>query len=412
MKSGVSTAFDVYKIREDFPILSRKVHGKQLVYFDNGATSQKPQQVIDAINKYYSTQNSNIHRGVHTLSQEATDAYEKARVTIASHLNAKHHHEIIFTRGTTEAINLVASSFGKRFIRKGDEILISAMEHHSNIVPWQMLCEEKEAVLKVIPFDQDGRLMTEKLPELITEKTKLVSLVHVSNSLGVINPVQEVIKAAHAVGAKVLLDGAQALPHMKVDVQALDVDFYCFSGHKVFGPTGVGILYGKEDILNELPPYQGGGEMIKTVTLQKTIYNDLPFKFEAGTPNIEGGIVLAEAIDYINTIGLDNINRYEQELLEYGTARLKEIDGVRIFGDVKNKAAVISFLAGSIHPYDMGMVLDKLGIAVRTGHHCTQPVMDHFCIPGTARASMCFYNTKEEIDLLIEGVKKAIQLLG
>lgn len=406
------TRFDINKIREDFPILSRKIHGKQLVYFDNGATSQKPQRVIDAITKYYSLQNSNIHRGVHTLSQEATDLFENARKTVATHLNAKHTHEIIFTRGTTESINLVASSFGRKYIGEGDEIIITAMEHHSNIVPWHMLCEEKGAILKVIPFDENARLEIEKLESLITPRTKLISMVHVSNSLGVINPVKTVMEIAHAKGIRVLVDGAQALPHMKVDVQDLDADFYCFSGHKVFGPTGIGVLYGKEELLNEMPPYQGGGEMIKTVTLQKTVYNDLPFKFEAGTPNIEAAIVLAEALNYINDIGLDNIQAYEKDLLAYGTEKLLAIPGVRIFGNVPEKAAVISFLAGTVHPYDMGMILDKLGIAVRTGHHCTQPVMDHFCIPGTARASMCFYNTREEIDILVEGVKKAIQLLG
>jgi cysteine desulfurase / selenocysteine lyase len=404
--------FDIAKIRADFPILERMVHGKKLVYFDNGATSQKPRQVIDAITNYYTHLNSNIHRGVHTLSQEATDAYENARQIVANHINAKHTHEIIFTRGTTESINLVTSSFGKKFIQKGDEIIITAMEHHSNIVPWHMLCEEKEAVLKVIPFDDHGALDLEAFEKLMSPRTKLVSMVHVSNSLGVINPVEDVIRIAHKNGVKVLLDGAQAIPHMKVDVTALDVDFYCFSGHKAFGPTGVGILYGKESILNEMPPYQGGGEMIKTVTLQKTVYNDLPFKFEAGTPNIEGGIVLGEALNYINSIGLDNIRDYERSLLDYATGKLLEIPGIKIFGTTPYKAAVISFLAGDIHPYDMGMILDKLGIAVRTGHHCTQPIMDRFCIPGTARASMCFYNTKEEIDVLIDGVKKVIQMMG
>ncbi len=412
LKTETIEGFDIAKIRSDFPILNRMVHGKKLVYFDNGATSQKPRQVIDAITRYYEHQNSNIHRGVHTLSQEATDAYENARAIVARHLNAKHTHEIIFTRGTTESINLVASSFGKQFIRKDDEIIITAMEHHSNIVPWHMLCEEKEAKLKVIPFDDNGLLEMEAFKKLITTKTKLVSIVHVSNSLGVINPVKDIIRIAHEHGAKVLLDGAQALPHMKVDVRELDADFYCFSGHKVFAPTGVGILYGKEDLLNAMPPYQGGGEMIKTVTLEKTVYNDLPFKFEAGTPNIEGGIVLGEALNYINSIGLDAIRNYELRLLNYATKRLEEIPGIKIFGKTPEKAAVISFLAGNIHPYDMGMILDKLGIAVRTGHHCTQPVMERFCIPGTARASMCFYNTTEEIDVLIDGIKKAIQLLG
>lgn len=404
--------FDIDAIRADFPILERKIHGKKLVYFDNGATSQKPRQVIDAINVYYKSQNSNIHRGVHTLSQEATDAYEQARAIVAAHINAAHTHEIIFTRGTTEAINLVASSFGRKFIGKDDEIIITAMEHHSNIVPWHMLCEEKEAKLKVIPFDDNGALDLEAFEKLLSPRTKLVSVVHVSNSLGVVNPVREIIRLAHQQGAKVLLDGAQAIPHMKVDVKELNADFYCFSGHKAFGPTGVGVLYGKEEILNSMPPYQGGGEMIKTVTLEKTVYNDLPFKFEAGTPHIEGGIVLGVALNYINSVGLENIMQYERMLLKYATEKLSAIDGIRIFGNTPEKAAVVSFLAGNIHPYDMGMVLDKLGIAVRTGHHCTQPIMDRFCIPGTARASMCFYNTTEEIDVLTDGVKKAIQLLG
>jgi cysteine desulfurase / selenocysteine lyase len=409
--AGRTVAFDVEKIRKDFPILQRKVNGKPLVYFDNGATSQKPQQVLDAIQKYYSFQNSNIHRGVHTLSQEATQAYEDSREAVRAHINAASTREVIFTRGTTESINLVASCYGRKFVNEGDEIIISAMEHHSNIVPWQMLCEERKAKLRVIPFNDTGELEMEEFAKLLNERTKLVAVVHVSNSLGTINPVKDIIEKAHKHNVPVLLDGAQAVPHMQVDVQDLDVDFYCFSSHKMFGPTGIGVLYGKEKWLEEMPPYQGGGEMIKTVTLEKTTYNDLPFKFEAGTPHIEAGIVLKTAIDYINDIGLFNIAQYEEELLDYATQELLSIDGLRIIGTAQHKASVISFLVGNIHPYDMGTILDKLGIAVRTGHHCTQPVMDRFCIPGTARASFAFYNTKAEVDVLVEGVRKAIQML-
>ena len=402
---------NISQIRKDFPILKREVNGKPLVYFDNGATSQKPQVVIDAITNYYTNENSNIHRGIHTLSQEATDAYEKARTTVQQFINAKHNHEIIFTSGTTGSINLVASSFGKKYIQAGDEIIISTMEHHSNIVPWQMLCEEKGAVLKVIPISDKGELLLEEFKKLLSSKTKMVAITHVSNTLGTINPVKEIIKLAKAVGAFVLIDGAQAVPHTKVDVQALDCDFYAFSGHKMFGPTGVGILYGKESILNELPPYQGGGDMIKTVTFEKTTYNELPHKFEAGTPNIVGGIGLGVAINYMNSIGIDNIEAYEHELLAYATEQIKQIEGVRIIGEAQNKASVLSFLVDGTHPTDIGMIIDKLGIAIRTGHHCTEPLMNRFNIPGTARASFAFYNTHQEIDVFIQAVERAVKML-
>lgn len=402
---------NVEEIRKDFPILHRQVNGKPLVYFDNGATSQKPQQVIDVINRYYQHENSNIHRGIHTLSQEATDAYEKARTTVQQFINAKHHHEVIFTSGTTGSINLVASSFGKKHLQAGDEIIISTMEHHSNIVPWQMICEEKGAILKVIPISDKGELLMDEFEKLLSSKTKLVSITHVSNTLGTINPVKEIIKLAKAVGAAILIDGAQAVPHTKVDVQALDCDFYAFSAHKMFGPTGVGILYGKEAILNDLPPYQGGGDMIKTVTFEKTTYNELPHKFEAGTPNIVGGLGLAAAIDYMNNIGIANIEAYEHELLNYATEKIKQIEGVRIIGEAANKASVLSFLVDGTHPSDIGMIIDKLGIAIRTGHHCTEPLMNRFDIPGTARASFAFYNTKEEIDVFIKALERAVNML-
>ncbi len=403
--------FDVQKVRADFPILSQKVNGKHLVYFDNGATSQKPQVVIDAISKYYSEINANIHRGVHTLSQLATDAYEVSRNTIQNHLNAKHNHEIIFTSGTTFGINLVANGFAS-LLKAGDEVMVSALEHHSNIVPWQFLCERTGAKLVVIPMNEKGELILSEFDKLLSEKTKIVTVNHISNALGTVNPIEYIIKKAHGVGAAVLIDGAQATPHLRPDVQALDCDFYVFSGHKVCGPTGVGILYGKEEWLRKLPPYQGGGEMIAEVTFEKTTYADLPHKFEAGTPNIEGGIVLGTAIDYMNAIGFDNIAAYEQELLEYGTKRLQEIEGLTIFGTSENKASVISFNIEGIHPYDIGTIIDKLGIAVRTGHHCAQPIMNFFNIPGTIRASFAFYNTKEEIDIFVEAVKKAQMMLS
>ena len=403
--------FDVQKIRADFPILSQKVNGKPLVYFDNGATSQKPQVVIDAISKYYSEINANIHRGVHTLSQLATDAYEISRNTVQKHLNAKHNHEIIFTSGTTFGINLLANGFGS-LLKAGDEVMVSALEHHSNIVPWQFLCEKTGAKLVVIPMNQKGELMMSAVDKLLSDKTKIVAVNHISNALGTVNPIEYIIKKAHQVGAAVLIDGAQATPHLKPDVQALDCDFYVFSGHKICAPTGVGILYGKEEWLRKLPPYQGGGEMIAEVTFEKTTYADLPHKFEAGTPNISGGIVLGTALDYMNSIGFENIASYEQELLEYGTKRLLEIEGLTIYGTSENKASVISFNIEGIHPYDIGTIIDKLGIAVRTGHHCAQPIMNFFNIPGTIRASFAFYNTKEEIDTFVEAVKKAQMMLS
>lgn len=402
---------DVELIRSEFPILSRQVNGKPLVYLDNGATSQKPISVISTINKYYTFENSNIHRGIHTLSQEATTAYEEARTTVQEFINAEHSHEVIFTSGTTGSINLLASSFAKKHIQKGDEIIISTMEHHSNIVPWQMICEEKGAILKVVPINDKGEFLMNEYENLLSERTKLVAVTHVSNTLGTINPVKEIINKAHAKGALVLIDGAQAVPHTKVDVQELDCDFYAFSAHKMLGPTGVGILYGKENLLNDLPPYQGGGDMIKTVTFEKTTYNELPHKFEAGTPNIVGGIGLAAAINYMNKIGIDKIEAYEHELLSYATEQIKQIEGVRIIGEAKNKASVLSFLVDGTHPSDIGTIIDKLGIAIRTGHHCTEPLMNRFGIPGTARASFAFYNTFEEIDIFINALKRAVNML-
>jgi len=403
--------FDIQKVRADFPILNQKVNGKPLVYFDNAATSQKPQQVIDAMVKYYMEINSNIHRGVHTLSQLATDAYEVSRQKLQQHLNARQPYEILFTAGTTHGINLVASSFTK-FVKEGDEVMISAMEHHSNIVPWQMLCERTGGKLVVIPMNEKGELIIEEFERLLSEKTKIVAVNHISNALGTINPVKHIIEKAHAVGAAVLIDGAQAAPHMKIDVQALDCDFYALSGHKACGPTGSGILYGKEEWLEKLPPYQGGGEMIKEVTFAKTTYAGLPHKFEAGTPHIAGGIVLGTAIDYLNSVGLDNIMAYEQELLDYGVQQLSGIEGMQFIGTAGNKTSVISFNLAGIHPYDIGAIVDKMGIAVRTGHHCTQPIMEFFGIPGTVRASFAFYNTTEEIDVLAEAVKKAQRMLS
>ena len=402
---------DLQKIRADFPILSQKVNGKPLVYFDNGATSQKPQVVIDAIAKYYQEINANIHRGVHTLSQLATDAYELSRGKMQHHINAKHAHEVLFTSGTTHGVNLVANGFAS-LLKSGDEVLVSALEHHSNIVPWQMLCERTGATLKVIPMNEKGELILSAFDQLLSEKTKIVTVNHISNALGTINPIKYIIDKAHEFGAAVFIDGAQAVPHLKPDVQALDCDFYAFSGHKMCGPTGTGILYGKEAWLNKLPPYQGGGEMIKEVTFEKTTYADLPHKFEAGTPNIAGGIVLGTAVDYMNAIGFENIQTQELALLEYGTQRLLEIEGLRIFGTSENKTSVISFNIDGIHPYDIGTIIDKLGIAVRTGHHCAQPIMNFFEIPGTIRASFSFYNTKEEIDSLVEAVKKAKMMLS
>ena len=402
---------DIQKIRADFPILQEQVHGKPLVYFDNAATSQTPQVVIDTIVDYYSRYNANIHRGVHTLSQVATDAYEQARIKLQKHFNAKEPYEMIFTAGTTHAINIVAMGFST-LLKKGDEVLVSALEHHSNIVPWQMLCERTGALLKVIPMNVQGELLMEAYASLLSSKTKLVFVNHISNALGTINPIEEIIEKAHATGAAVLIDGAQACPHIKPDVQALDADFYVASAHKICGPTGVGILYGKEAWLQQLPPYEGGGEMIETVTFEKTTYAGLPHKFEAGTPNIAGGIATGAAVDYMNSIGLETIAAYEQELLVYGTEKLSEIQGLRIYGTAAKKAAVISFNLEGIHPFDVGSILDKLGVAVRTGHHCTQPIMDFYQIPGTVRASFAFYNTKEEIDVLVAAVKKAKAMLS
>ncbi len=402
---------DVNDIRHQFPTLHQEVNGHPLVYLDNGATTHKPQVVIDAISHYYKKLNSNIHRGVHFLSQQATDAYEASRETIRQHFNAQHLHEIIFTKGNTEAINLVANGFGQ-ILQEGDVVLVSAMEHHSNIVPWQMACESSCATLKVIPMDEMGVLDMHSYKNLLSDKTKVVAVNHISNALGTINPVKQMIHLAHEVGAAVLIDGAQAGPHCSIDVQDLDADFYCISGHKVYGPTGIGALYGKEEWLKKLPPYQGGGEMIATVSFDKTTYADLPHKFEAGTPNIAGGIALKTAIDWINQIGLDNIVSYEKELVDYATEELSKIEGIRFIGQAQEKAGVISFLVGDIHPYDMGLILNKLGVAVRTGHHCAQPVMDQFCIPGTVRASFAVYNSKEDVNRLVEGVKKAQTMLS
>ena len=402
--------FDVEKIRKDFPILSRAVNGKPLIYLDNAATSQTPQQVIDVIVDYYSNLNANIHRGIHTLSQEATDKYENARHTIQKHFNATHAHEIIFTSGTTHSINLVANGFAS-LLNENDTILVSALEHHSNIVPWQMLCEKTKATLKVIPMTSDGALDMIAYEDLLLLNPKLVFVNHISNALGTINPIEEMIQKAHLVGAAVLVDGAQACPHIKPDVQALDVDFYVTSGHKMCGPTGVGMLYAKESWLHKLPPYQGGGEMISEVTFEKTTYAGLPHKFEAGTPNICGGIAFGAAIDYMNSIGFEEIAAYEHELLEYATKKLNTIEGMQIYGPKKNKTSVISFNIKGVHAYDLGTIVDKLGIAIRTGQHCAQPIMDFFKVSGTARASFCFYNTKKEIDTFVEGVRKATMML-
>ena len=403
--------FDVASIRKDFPILKREVNGQPLIYFDNAATSQTPQQVIDVIVDYYSNYNANIHRGVHALSQEATDAYEQARQKVQKHFNAQHPYEVILTSGTTHSINIVASGFAD-LLAKGDEILVSAMEHHSNIVPWQMLAEKCGAVLKVVPMLPSGELDMDAFSDLLSDKVKLVFVNHVSNALGTVNPIKEIIKQTHAAGGAVLIDGAQAAPHIKADVQDLDVDFYVASAHKMCGPTGVGMLYGKEEWLTKLPPYQGGGEMIDQVTFAKTTYAGLPHKFEAGTPNICGGIAFGAALDYMNSIGFDAIAEYEHELLIYATEKLKQTENLKIYGEAKEKTAVISFNVGSIHPYDIGTILDKLGIAVRTGHHCAQPIMDYYKIPGTVRASFAFYNTKAEIDSFITALERAIAMLS
>ena len=392
--------------------MGQQVYNKPLVYLDNAATTQKPQVVIDALTHYYETLNSNIHRGVHALSQKATEEFEVARRCVQQFINAAHDYEVIFTRGATESINLVASSFGRSFIQEGDEIIISGMEHHSNIVPWQFVCEERKAHLKVLPFDDRGELCTDTLESLITPRTKIVAVTHVSNTLGTCNPVAEIVHIAHAHNVPVMLDGAQAVAHQPVDVQALDCDFYCFSGHKMYGPMGIGVMYGKESWLNQMKPYQGGGEMISTVTVEKTTYTELPFKFEAGTPAVGDAIGLRTAVEYMQQIGLQNIAKHEEELLHYATEQLLQIDGLRIYGQSSHKAAVISFLVGNIHPYDMGVLLDHQGVAVRTGHHCTQPIMDRYGIPGTVRASFALYNTKEEVDTLVAAVKRAAQMLG
>lgn len=402
---------DIHKVRADFPILKQKVNGKQLVYLDNAATGQKPQVVIDSIVNYYSTKNANIHRGVHTLSQLATDAYENVRIKLQRHFNVKKSYELIFTSGTTHSINIVSSGL-ENILKKEDEILVSAMEHHSNIVPWQMLCDRTGAILKVIPMSDEGELQMQAYKNLLSSRTKLVFVNHVSNALGTINPIKEIIEIAHKAGAAVLIDGAQSCPHLMVDLQDLDVDFFVASAHKLYGPTGVGVLYGKEEWLHKLPPYQGGGEMIKQVTFEKTTFADLPHKFEAGTPNIAGVIAFGTAIDYLNEIGFDNIAAYEHELLQYATEKLLQIEGLRIYGTASKKTAVISFNIGDIHPYDIGAIIDKLGIAVRTGHHCAQPIMDYYKIPGTIRASFSFYNTFEEIDLLCDALIKAKLMLS
>jgi cysteine desulfurase/selenocysteine lyase len=407
-----AAGFDVARIREDFPILRQTVNGKPLVYLDNAATSQKPQAVIDALARYYTTENSNVHRGVHTLSQMATADYEAARSKVRRFINAGDEREIVFVRGTTEGINLVAQSFGRQNIKEGDEIVISAMEHHSNIVPWQILCQETGAKLRVIPMNDEGELLLEEYEKLLNQRTKLVSVVQVSNALGTINPVKKMVEIAHAQGVPVLLDGAQAVPHCPVDVRDLDCDFYAFSGHKVYGPTGIGILYGKAERLEAMPPYQGGGEMIKSVTFEKTIYNTLPHKFEAGTPNIAGSIGLGAAIDYVTALGLDRIDAYEHGLLEYGTESLSSLSNVRMIGTAKQKSGILSFVMEGVHPHDIGTILDAEGVAVRTGHHCAQPVMERFGLSATARASLAFYNTKEDIDALIKGIDRVIEVFG
>jgi cysteine desulfurase/selenocysteine lyase len=404
-------SFNPYKIREDFPILSEKIHNHPLVYFDNGATTQKPEEVIKVIRDFYTSRNSSIHRGIHYLSEQATEDYEDARRTVKEFIGSAHAHEIIFTAGTTASINAIAFSFGEKFIRAGDEILITAMEHHANIVPWQMLCERKSAHLKVLPMNQEGELQMEMLDNLLTPKTRLLAVTHVSNTLGTINPLREIIARSHQKGIPVLADGAQAIQHGQVNVQDLDCDFYVFSGHKVYGPTGIGVLYGKEKWLEQIPPYQGGGDMVQTVTFEKTTYNELPFKFEAGTTHFTGAIGLAAALKYIRNIGLEEIASYEKELLTYATDSLLKIDGLTIYGKARNKISILSFLIDKIHPYDAGMILDKMGIAIRTGTHCAQPVMQFFGIEGTMRASLVFYNLKDEIDILVEGLQKARKML-
>lgn len=411
-QATIKNHLDVYAIREQFPVLNREVKGHPLVYFDNAATSQKPKVVIDALVNYYNGYNANIHRGIHTLAEEATAAYEATRDTVATYINAATREEIIFTKGTTEGINLVAQTWARQNIKAGDEIIVSNMEHHSNIVPWYIICQEKSAVLKVIPVNDAGELMMDEFEKLLSEKTKLVSVGHVSNSLGTINPVKKIIDAAHRAGAVVVIDGAQSTVHLDIDVQELNCDFFAFSSHKIYGPTGVGVLYGKKQLLENMPVYQGGGEMIRDVGFQKIIYNDLPYKFEAGTPNIADTIAFRTALDFTNQLGKENIRRHENELLSYATEQLKDIRGLNIVGRAKNKVSLISFTIDKIHPQDLGILLDNRGIAVRTGHHCTQPLMDHYCIPGTTRASFALYNTIEEIDLFVQGLHKAIKMLS
>lgn len=406
----IEKRFDVIKIRKDFPILNQSVHGKPLVYLDNAATTHKPLLVINKIQEYYSTTNSNVHRGVHSLSQKASIEFENAREKVLKFINANKLSEIIFTKGTTDSINLVANSFGRKYIKENDEIIISHMEHHSNIVPWQLLCEEKKAKLKVIPINDDGEIILEEFYKLITNKTKLISVVYISNSLGTINPVKEIIETAHSKNIPVLIDAAQAIAHVKINVKELDCDFLAFSGHKIYGPTGIGILYGKQKYLDEMPPYQGGGDMISSVKFEKTTYNTLPYKFEAGTPNIAGGIGLGTAIDYINSIGFNSIINYEEELYNYALRKILSIDGLTQIGRAKNKSSIISFVLDGIHPHDIGTILDFEGIAVRTGHHCTQPVMDRYNIPATARISLALYNTKEEIDYAVSAIKKIFEV--
>lgn len=410
--STIQKGIDVYAIRQQFPILNREVKDKPLVYFDNAATSQKPQVVIDALVNYYTQYNANIHRGIHTLAEEATAAFEATRDTVRQFIHAAFREEIIFTRGTTEGINLVANTWGRQNINAGDEIIISTMEHHSNIVPWQILCEEKKAVLKVIPINDQGELLMDEFIKLLSSKTKLVSIVHASNALGTINPVNEIIDAAHKAGAVVLVDGAQSTVHLDIDVQQMDCDFFAFSAHKLYGPTGMGILYGKKNWLEAMPVFHGGGEMIKEVTFEKTTYNDLPYKFEAGTPNIADAIAFKTALDFISQTGKDKISQHEEELLKYATEQLEQLPGLKIIGTAKEKVSVISFIIDKIHPQDIGILLDNQGIAVRTGHHCTQPLMDRFGIPGTTRASFAVYNTKEEIDQLVTALKKVIKILA
>jgi cysteine desulfurase/selenocysteine lyase len=411
-QAAVQPDFDVHKVRADFPILARKIHNKPLVYLDNAATTQKPQAVVDALIYYYTAQNSNIHRGVHTLSEEATASYEESRATVQRFLNAADPREIIFVRGATEGINLVAQTWGRANIRSGDEIVISAMEHHSNIVPWQILCEQQGANLRVAPVNDAGELLLDEFEKLLGPKTKLVAMSHVSNALGTVNPVRKIVEAARRVNARVLLDGAQAVPHMPVDVRAIDCDFYAFSGHKIYAPTGIGILYGKAELLEAMPPYQGGGDMISSVTFEKTLYNRLPYKFEAGTPHVSGAIGLGAALDYVSSVGLDRIARHEKQILAYGTRRLLEIPGLRLIGTAKEKEGILSFVLEGIHPHDVGTILDQEGIAIRTGHHCAQPLMERFGVPATARASLALYNTVEEMDALVRGIEKVREVFA